>query len=411
MRKLRIALSVLCLMLLTPLLLHAGRILPLDTRPLVAEKYAGWSGVLRLWVYEGWPCGSGSVAPWLNRCIARYEKTHPGVYIQPEYVDTEAIASVRDSGKLLPDMLLFPPGVLDSPTGLAILEPPAALRPELVHCGVWSDRIHAVPVVLGGYGWAWNTSMLDGPPGSWREANVLPAVPEPEIQRHWGAALLALCRGIRETSSGEEPSRQRAGFSDVDLGLNLPDEPEPTQTISLQTAPGMCRLPEGFAFDTNAWRHFAYGEAAALLVSQREVRRLQALSEQGREPDWRFSVPDGAFTDQLLAWGLVDKQDGEPQRALCLEFLNLLLSDECQGLLARIGAFGVTAAPSGFDAGDPLAQMDAALRSSELAAPNCFDRSWSDVADDIVRNYIAGTWDAEALWQVLAAKLAENPND
>ena len=35
------------------------QVLPLDRQPLIEKKYAGWSGVLRLWVFEGWPCGSG----------------------------------------------------------------------------------------------------------------------------------------------------------------------------------------------------------------------------------------------------------------------------------------------------------------------------------------------------------------
>ena len=48
MGKLRVCLCLLCLLLLIPALLQARRILPLDTRPLVAEKYAGWTGVLNL---------------------------------------------------------------------------------------------------------------------------------------------------------------------------------------------------------------------------------------------------------------------------------------------------------------------------------------------------------------------------
>ena len=44
MRKLRPMLYLLCLLLLIPALVKARQILPMDTRPLVAEKYAGWSG-------------------------------------------------------------------------------------------------------------------------------------------------------------------------------------------------------------------------------------------------------------------------------------------------------------------------------------------------------------------------------
>ena len=109
MRKLRGTLCLFSLLLLIPALLFARHILPIDTRPLVAEKYAGWSGVLNLWIYESWPCGHGSFSPWLNQCIAGFERVHPGVYVQPQFVDDGAITSMKDSGILPPDMLLFPP--------------------------------------------------------------------------------------------------------------------------------------------------------------------------------------------------------------------------------------------------------------------------------------------------------------
>ena len=74
MGKPRFALCLSCLLLLIPLLIHARRVLPTDTQRLVEQKYAGWSGVLRLWVFEGWSGGSESIASWLNRRIERFEK-------------------------------------------------------------------------------------------------------------------------------------------------------------------------------------------------------------------------------------------------------------------------------------------------------------------------------------------------
>ena len=138
MRKLRGALCLLSLLLLIPALLFARHILPIDTRPLVAEKYAGWSGVLNLWIHEGWSCGSGSISPWLNQCITGFERTHPGVYVQPQFVDDGAITSVNDSGIVPPDILLFPPNLLASPEGLLPLAAPENLRPALCRSGQWN---------------------------------------------------------------------------------------------------------------------------------------------------------------------------------------------------------------------------------------------------------------------------------
>ena len=72
----RRAISVACVLLASLLVLLFLRIrasLPGDTGPLIREKYDGWSGVLRLWVYEGW---EANAMGWLNRAISAFEKEH-----------------------------------------------------------------------------------------------------------------------------------------------------------------------------------------------------------------------------------------------------------------------------------------------------------------------------------------------
>ena len=408
MKRARLALSALCLALLAPLLVHAWRVLPLDNRPLVAEKYAGWSGVLRLWVFEGWQSGSGSLSAWLNDCVARFERRHPGVYIQPRAVDAGAIADFAGSGILPPDLMLFPPGLLDGPEGLAPLKAPANLRPALAGCGTWGGTTYAVPVAMGGYLWAWNAALTDSIPASWREAGATPAVPEPEPWRRWDAALLALCAGRRAETAPEDGGA--AELPGIDLGLGARETPAPAATPAPEGALLPCRLPGDFSFDGDAWRRFANGEAAAMPVTQREIRRLQALSEQGKGPDWRLSPGGAAFTDQLLCLAVVDKPGAEARRALCAELAAWLLEDECQGALAQAGAFPVTDAPSGYPAGDPLAEMDAALRDAALVAPNCLDTGWPETAEWIVRDFISGSGESPSLWRALAARLAEKTN-
>ena len=401
MRRGRSALCALCLALLAPMVIHAARVLPTDRRSLAAEKYAGWSGVLRLWVCEGWPSGTGSLSAWLNGCIARFEKRHPGVYVQPQAVDADTLAAFSEEGILPPDLLLFSPGMVDGPRGLMPLEPPGNLRASLADCGAWGGATYAVPVAMGGYLWAWNAALAEGLPEDWRETEAVLAAPAPEAGRRFDAALLALCSRTHGPSGDAAPPE----LPGLDLGL----APEATPAPTAAPEAGLpCRLPEDFTPDADAFRRFLNGEAAATVVTQREVRRLQALSEQGKGPDWRLSAEGGAFTDQLLCLAVVDKP--EAQRALCLDLLATLLEDESQAALSGAGAFGVTDAPPGYAAADPLIQLDAKLRGPGLAVPDCLCKSWPENTELIVRKFLSGDGDSPALWQALAAALKENPN-
>jgi len=413
MGKLRVCLCLLCLLLLIPALLQARRILPLDTRPLVAEKYAGWTGVLNLWVYEGWPCGSGGISPWLNQCISAFEKAHTGVYVQPQFVDAGAITTMNDSGIIPPDMLLFPPDLLATPKGLTPLENAGGVRATLSRCGEWNKAIYAVPVALGGYLWAWNTGLIDAIPGSWRDADAVLSVPAPESGRRWDAALLALCSGrYAPPEPGILPETTPSPVGEVDLGLIGAASPIPTLLPTPRPdATQTRRLPAGFQYDGDAWRHFVNGESAAMPVTQREVRRLQGLSDQGKGPQWQLGPGDAAFTDQLLGLAVMDRPVSDPRRSLCMDFLAWLLSEDCQSSLSHASAFAVTEASSGYAASDPLAVMDAALRDPSLAAPRFFDDRWTTRAEEIVREFISDTRDAPDLWRDLRRCLAENPND
>ena len=73
MKKLRTAAYFFVIAACLPGILRSAARLPADHRPLVAEKYAGWSGVIRVWAFEGWT-GGDKMAGWINRCAAAFEK-------------------------------------------------------------------------------------------------------------------------------------------------------------------------------------------------------------------------------------------------------------------------------------------------------------------------------------------------
>ena len=135
LKKLRTAVCLMLLGLMVPAIVLVRGGLPLNVQPLIEKKYGGWAGTLRLWVYEGWSPGAGSAALWLNGCVSSFEKAHPGVYVQPEYVDAGALRDLGRDGILPPDMALFPPGVLESGEAFLPLDAPESFRGPLREIG------------------------------------------------------------------------------------------------------------------------------------------------------------------------------------------------------------------------------------------------------------------------------------
>ena len=336
MSRWKTALCLLLLAALAPLLPRLRGALPTNRQALIEAKYGGWSGVLRLWVCEGWQPGSGSFAGWLNRCVAAFEKRHPGVYVQAESVGA-ATLSGWDEGGLSPDLLLFPPGVLASPRNLAPLDAPESLRAGLRRAGDWRGACCALPVAMGGYAVLRSSA----------EGDCVALEDDAFHRRHTALRYLPAQAEAPESSA-------RPVLPELDLGL-----PASAQSAGAD-----------WTVSADAWKDFANGDAAGLLVTPRELRRLEALSAQGRGPDWRLASTS-RFTD-LLLFAAVSAQGDAERQALGAAFAASLLEDACQGELYRAGAFAVTGATSGYAAGDSLGAMEAMLREAEPVAARAF---------------------------------------
>ena len=321
MKRWRTAACLIVIAACLPGILRSAARLPQDNQALVEEKYAGWSGVLRIWAFEGWT-GGDLMAGWINGCASAFEKSHPGVYIEVTYPGAEAVRQLGRTGVRAPDMILFPPGLMDSPDGLVALES-LPVRESLADSGGG----YACPVALGGYAWAIN----DGAEGT--------AIPADEEWRSWSAAVQRLGEpgAIIEEIEIEPPG--------IDLGL----------PASASASDGLTR--------------FVNGELNAIPVTQRELARLLRLQDQGRGPEWRLQPGAEAWTDQAIYLAVV--QGG--QEALSREFLSYLLSEDCQMRLTRVNLFGVTDSPTGYASGSAMELMDLSMLREGFTASGAFN--------------------------------------
>lgn len=321
MKKWRTAVSLIVIAACMPGILLAARQLPQDNQALVEKKYAGWSGVLRIWAFEGWT-GGDRMAGWINGCAAAFEKSHPGVYIEVTYPGAEAVQQLGRTGVRAPDMILFPPGLMDSAAGLAAIgEIP--IRESLLSSGGG----FACPVAMGGYAWAVN----DAAEGT--------AIPTDEEWRSWSRAVEALGdpAAIIEDIEIEPPG--------IDLGL------------------------PASASGADALTRFTGGELNAVPVTQLELARLERLRDQGRGPEWQLQTGAAAWTDQLMYLSIVEGG----QEALSKEFLMHLLSEECQARLEKVNLFGVTDAAPTYAPGSAMELLAISLLRQGFTAADAFN--------------------------------------
>lgn len=351
---------VFCLLLiaaLIPAIFHAAGMLPRETSALIEEKYSGWSGVLRVWVCEGWAENRG-VTGWLNRASAAFERAHEGVYVQVTPVDAETLAQIPDSGLNPPDLVLFPPGALN---------PDAPL-----------DRETPIqPVALGGYLWAFNAALLDRVPTDLRDISV--ALPIDTDQGCYSAALLALCSG----SSPEAGAPMRGG---LDLGLESASTPAPVEAVP------HCILPEELKASADAFERFLSGDVALIPVSLNDISRLQRRSERGLGPDWQTSVPGNiAFTDQALFAAALDT--GSERLPLARALLAAWLEPEAQRMLPGRGLVPARNVAIDLPANDPVCILAGALYTSAVYIPDAFSSAALNVPvnpnniESILANY------------------------
>ena len=273
---------LLALLVLALALAHgAAKHLPAPPDGIAQQKYAGWSGVLRLWVYTDWQTGTGSLATWLNRCTSAFEKRHPGVYIQTRAVSQETLAAFAQGEINPPDFIVFSPGALESAAHLFPVE--GDVLPGLARCGQEGGANCAVPIAMGGYAWACRAGL--SPAETFAGRTLL----APVDKAGNCAALIALCAGTYTTASEAVP---KAGTG-MDLGLPTAAPAATSAPLRAAESEGI-PLPTGFSFDEGAYSAFVRNEADAILVTQRELCQLRAASEAGGAPDWT------AYTGCLL---------------------------------------------------------------------------------------------------------------
>ncbi len=297
--------TLLCALLvaLNPLLAER---LPAPPEGLTSRVYEGWSGVVRVQVYQGFKSGTGSIVPWLNECLSAFEKRNKGVYVHVETVSAAALG--RYSEEPRPDMLIFTPGALKDAAGLLALET-EGLADALCQACALDGVQYAAPLCYGGYGLLLNADLLDELPGDWQQA----------LQDVYSA-----------------PTRRLSGV----YALQVPGEARwaevTRELIGALPAAGEL-LPEDYleCSVAKAWADFKRGGVACIPAGQWQLRQLALLDAEGNAPRWKFYPSSTGYTDQYFAAAVVDTglSDAAARAEVCRRIVAYLASEEAQSRL------------------------------------------------------------------------------
>lgn len=315
--------------------------LPADNAPEVRKKYDTWAGVLRVWVVEDWQVGTGSLERWLNACAAAFEKTRDGVYVNVQPVPAEAVRNFLTTGVNPPDVIVYPPGLLDSADGLRAFSVQADYIPGLDGVGTYGDARYAAAVLTDAHVWIYNPGKLKSLPADFYE--LAAACRESDLP-----ALVCLNSGLRPA---EGTARVLPG---VDIGLpgGPTATPEPEGTVA-------CRVGPRFLVSDAAYDLYKAGDVDAFVGDLSDILRVS------QRADWAAAVTGAvAYADDMALVSLVsrDGDRADERAALCEAYVNLLLSDG-QTLAAKAGALPVARGAGAYVGDLALAPVEAALEN------------------------------------------------
>lgn len=352
MRKILTTICALFVAMLFPIAVLVSRGLPADSGRYIAKKYAGWNGVIQAWVCCEWK--ESEWISWLKNCAAEFEKAHSGVYLEFTAVDRVAMREMAASDQRRPELVFFSPAVFADNNCLRQLGYPDELRQDLR----LNDR--ALPVAMGGYIWVYDPAWTEGAPkrgdAIWISDGQAPA------------AIALLSDPVSESEAAKSTQIPEA---QLDIGL-----------------PTGAQVNE----QCDSFQDFLEGRIPYCIVTQSELKILQARREAGLGSDWTCGGSGQfAWTDQLMMVGCMELNgaDAAEREELAQAFAEMLFSESAQLALQEIGVFSVTG-ENIYSSFSPYAALDVLLNRRKLMTCDIFSEYSTRNGAEIVRDYCDG---------------------
>lgn len=272
--------------------------------------------LLRVWTLSS--VGGGQA--WLKAALKRYEKQHPGVMTYLRQARPEDLTA---EGAVLPDLVLYMPGDLQSGELFVPLTGEMQAEEALLRCGRWRGSQVGLPLCWAGYVLAVSAELepenaLTPEPTTLLGRPALTAAPFATATPGYPAqAALAAAEALQ--------CPRGAGFFSLAMLLKADVRPN---------------VPESFGtLDSAAvYQRYRTGQCASALLTTGQAVALDGLILEGQASSSRYLVPDEVITEQVWL-GSIPSGSGDG----AADLLAYLTSQEAQKLLANQGLQPVSA--------------------------------------------------------------------
>lgn len=251
--------------------------------------------LLRIWVTSS--IGGGE--SWLRDCLKAWEKANPGTLT---FLRTVSADELTREGAVLPDILLYTPGVITAPQDhFAPISGVEGVREPLLRAGRWQTLQYGLPLCYAGYALAVDSAIEP----------QLAVTPAPTTLLGRPAATInpdaTATPGLPDNATLLAPK----GCGLFTLGILLDDRPA---------------LSDDFATTDTAdvYRRFQARQATSALLTTGQITALNGVFPL------RVITPSEVLTDQVLMASIFPDAD-----ASAAELLRYLISAECQRKLTQ----------------------------------------------------------------------------
>ncbi len=332
-----------------------------------------WTGIISLWDIPYIEMGTGSNTSWLNARIAEFERNNPGIFIDvrkmiPQRAEMYFAGNVDK--EILPDIISISP--YEDFVPLSLYEDlkehfdeedfhrfkSLALKNVFI-----DDKLKGVPIMMGTYALFVNKDILE----------------EREIILEDNQINYRILDSIIESLTFVKKERNKDinyyGFSSYNTPYSKPivsmiyNESGKIQDdygykYIYQWLRKENTVPEGIEnmnSDVAMKLFLDEQKVGVFLGNTRTLYKARALQAQGKGFELGIlNLPiegkEGFFQDQIVSYGLIDKDD-EEKKDYCIAFLKSLVSNEAQSDLRRIGMFPIVNDTGYIYDGDPEMYM------------------------------------------------------